>query len=91
MHKQCLYARDRDHRSLQGALTLMCFLCTTLALPRLLLILETLSQFPVQMEIPLDNVQPTEITFLEKLFSSRFSFVFLVSVRNQECIMKVVS
>ncbi|RAL04250.1 uncharacterized protein BO80DRAFT_348039 [Aspergillus ibericus CBS 121593] len=38
-----------------------------------------------------DDVQPSEIAFQKKLFSSRFSVIFLVVVRNVTCVMKVVS
>ncbi|KAJ9225219.1 hypothetical protein DTO027B5_6505 [Paecilomyces variotii] len=37
----------------------------------------------------LENVTPSEIIFSKKLFASDFSVVFLVTVRNQECVMKV--
>ncbi|KAJ5577938.1 uncharacterized protein N7459_006902 [Penicillium hispanicum] len=37
----------------------------------------------------LENVKPTEVVFLKKLFASAFSVVFLVNVRDQQCIMKV--
>ncbi|KAH8435124.1 uncharacterized protein LDX57_012753 [Aspergillus melleus] len=37
----------------------------------------------------LDDIELTEILFLKKLFSSAFSVIFLVNVRNQQCIMKV--
>ncbi|PTU23650.1 hypothetical protein P175DRAFT_0505470 [Aspergillus ochraceoroseus IBT 24754] len=36
-----------------------------------------------------NNVIPTEINFERRLFSSEFSVIFLVTIRNQKCIMKV--
>jgi hypothetical protein len=37
-----------------------------------------------------DDIQPTQIAFHGKVFSSKLSVVFLVNIRNQTCIMKVV-
>lgn len=37
-----------------------------------------------------DDIKPTEIDFQAKVFSSKFSAIFLVNVRDQACIMKVV-
>lgn len=39
----------------------------------------------------LENVRPEEITFQEKLFDSETSYLFLVTVREHICVMKVVS
>ena len=39
----------------------------------------------------LENVRPEEITFQEKLFVSETSHLFLVTVRERTCVMKVVS
>ncbi|KAL1985871.1 hypothetical protein VTN96DRAFT_7249 [Rasamsonia emersonii] len=36
-----------------------------------------------------NNIQPSEITFKQKLFSSQFSVIFLVDVRGKTCVMKV--
>lgn len=49
------------------------------------------SQTITQSAMELENVTPSEIIFSKKLFASDFSVVFLVTVRNQECVMKVVS
>lgn len=43
------------------------------------------------METEFDNINLTEIVFLKKLFSSRYSVIFLINVHNQKCVMKVVS
>ncbi|OJD13344.1 hypothetical protein AJ78_06202 [Emergomyces pasteurianus Ep9510] len=37
----------------------------------------------------LNDVRPAEVTFKEKLFASKFSEIFLIVVRGQECVMKV--
>ncbi|PGH13238.1 hypothetical protein AJ79_03797 [Helicocarpus griseus UAMH5409] len=37
----------------------------------------------------LDDVRPAEIIFKDQLFVSRFSVIFLVVVREQQCVMKV--
>ncbi|KAJ9240620.1 hypothetical protein DTO271D3_6580 [Paecilomyces variotii] len=39
----------------------------------------------------LTDVKPSEITFKQHLFSSDFSVIFLVVIRNQTCVMKVVN
>lgn len=39
----------------------------------------------------LENVHPEEIAFQEKLFDSETSYLFLVTVRDQTCVMKVSS
>ncbi|KAB8069201.1 hypothetical protein BDV29DRAFT_183190 [Aspergillus leporis] len=36
-----------------------------------------------------ENVDPSEIVFKEKLFSSDYSVIFLVILRNHSCVMKV--
>lgn len=40
--------------------------------------------------VDFSDVKPSEITFKQKLFSSRFSEIFLVDIRNRTCVMKVV-
>ena len=44
-----------------------------------------------EMMLELDDVKPTEITFKDKLFASKFSVISLAEIRRQTCIMKVVS
>lgn len=39
----------------------------------------------------LENLHPTEVSFQKKLFASTYSVIFLVNVRGQTCVMKVVS
>ncbi|EER42935.1 conserved hypothetical protein [Histoplasma capsulatum H143] len=39
----------------------------------------------------LNNIKPSEIVFKVKLFASDYSVIFLVIVRGQICVMKVVS
>ncbi|KAJ5614742.1 hypothetical protein N7528_008396 [Penicillium herquei] len=41
------------------------------------------------MDLSLDNIELTEIYFVQKLDSREFSDIFIVRVLNQECIMKV--
>lgn len=38
----------------------------------------------------LNSIMPTEINFRKKLFASEFSVIFLVTIRNRKCVMKVV-
>lgn len=39
----------------------------------------------------LDDVKPTEIIFKKEIFASTHSFIFPVDIRQQTCVMKVVS
>lgn len=39
----------------------------------------------------LHNVTPSEVSFGKKLFVSKFSAIFLVTVRKTKCVMKVAS
>lgn len=48
-------------------------------------------RYTTTMAIELDNVDLAEITFVRHIFDSDDSSVFLVDIRNHECIMKVVS
>lgn len=36
----------------------------------------------------LDDVSPGEIEFKEQLFASGYSMIFLVVIREQQCVMK---
>ncbi|PWY67607.1 hypothetical protein BO94DRAFT_561108 [Aspergillus sclerotioniger CBS 115572] len=37
-----------------------------------------------------NDIEPAEITFQKQLFSSSFSVIFLVTIRNMTCVMKVL-
>jgi hypothetical protein len=39
----------------------------------------------------LNDVQPSEVAFEEELFRSMYSLIYLVTIRGQKCVMKVVS
>lgn len=44
-----------------------------------------------QQKMKLDDVSPGEVDFKEQLFASDRSVIFLIVVRGQRCVMKVVS
>ena len=65
--------------------------CGSLTSPREYSNSSAQTPLPLKMSGGFDNIEPTEISFLKKLHVQRFSEIFLVNIRSETCVMKVVS
>ena len=65
--------------------------CGSLTSPREYSNSSVQTPLPLKVSESFDNIEPTEISFLKKLHAQRFSEIFLVNIRSETCVMKVVS